>query len=183
MKTDARDPALIEQLEQRVRRISQLLYDTSISEEVLDQEVIPWLAEDVTFTDPWQQGAGRDTYRRGAAVFHQLLRFDFEVFQLNVQLDEEARTGRAIVDGVMNLRQFSWLYVFPLRTILVYEFSLLDQPIGEVTFLIRTHEEMWSVGDMIEALPGVGWFYGKVFRKAFRHGFLGAGALFRRLKR
>lgn len=174
---------LIDGLEQRVRRISQCLYDTSVSDEVLEREVTPFLAEDVTFTDPWQSGAGRDTYRRGASVFHLMFKFDFEVFQVNVQLDEAGRGGRAIIDGVMNLRQFDWLYVFPLRTILVYEFRLLDPPKGEVTFEIHAHEEMWSVGDLIAGVPGLGWFYKAIFRKAFSRGFLGAGALVRRLKR
>ena len=129
------------------------------------------------------QAQGVELYRRGAAAFHTMFKFDFDVFQLNVQLDAHARTGRGIVDGVMNLRQFSWLYTYPLRTILVYDFTLLDVPRGDVRFLIHHHEEMWSLGDMIEAVPGVGWFYGKVFRRAFSKGFLAAGAVARRLRR
>lgn len=174
---------VIAELESRLWRISQSLYDTRVSEEMLEQEVLPWLAEDVTFTDPWQSGQGIEVYRKGAAAFHTMLRFDFDVFQLNVQLNSHARTGRAIVDGVMNLRQLSWLYTYPLRTILVYDFTLLDVPRGDVQFLIHHHEEMWSLGDMIEAVPGVGWFYGNVFRKAFSKGFLAAGALAKRLRR
>lgn len=164
-------------------RISQSLYDTSVSEQVLEEEVLPWLAEDIQFTDPWQHGEGLALYRKGAAAFHAMFKFDFDVYQLNVQLNANARTGRVIVDGVMNLRQFSWLYTFPLRTILVYDFTLLDPPRGQVTFLIHNHEEMWSVGDMIEAVPALGWFYKRVFRTAFSKGFIAAGTWVRRLRR
>lgn len=172
---------MIEELESRLWRISQSLYDTRVSEEQLEEEVLPWLAADVRFTDPWQQGQGIEVYRKGAAAFHSMFKFDFDVFQLNVQLNEHARTGRGIVDGVMNLRQVSWLYTYPLRTILVYDFTLLDENRGDVRFQIHKHEEMWSLGDMIEAVPGVGWLYGKVFRRAFSRGFLAAGALVRHL--
>jgi hypothetical protein len=173
----------IKELENRIRRISQTLYDTRISEQVIEEQVLPWLTEDVTFTDPWQHGKGLDVYRRGAAAFHCMLRFNFDVFQVNVQLDEPSGKGRAIVDGVMHLRQLEWLYTYPLRTILVYRFNLLSKPRGEVQFLIHEHEEMWSLGDMIEAVPGFGWFYKHVFRKGFSYGFLAAGALCRQLKR
>jgi hypothetical protein len=174
---------VIEELESRLWRISQSLYDTSVDEHVLEEEVLPWLADDISFTDPWQHGKGIDLYRKGAAAFHSMFKFDFDVFQLNVQLNSHARTGRGIVDGVMNLRQLSWLYTYPLRTILVYDFTLLDVPRGEVRFLIHHHEEMWSLGDMIEAVPGVGWLYGNVFRKAFSKGFLAAGSVVRKLRK
>ena len=173
---------MIEELESRLWRISQSLYDTRVSEQVLEEEVLPWLADDISFTDPWQHGEGLALYRKGAAAFHTLFKFDFDVLQLSVQLNAHARTGRGIVDGVMNLRQFSWLYTYPLRTILVYDFTLLDVPRGEVKFLIHHHEEMWSLGDMIEAVPGVGWFYGQVFRKAFSKGFVATGSLVKRLR-
>ena len=176
--------ALIRALEERFRRISELLYDTRVPAQVLEEEVTPFLAEDVSFTDPWQSGSGKETYRRGAAGFHCMLRFDFDIFQLNIQLEEGHQRGRAIVDGIMNLRQFSWLYTYPLRTILVYDFTL--QPAGDSGGLprplIHAHEEMWSLGDMIEAVPAVGWFYTNVFRKAFSYGFLAASELCRRRK-
>eukprot|EP01120_Amphizonella_sp_Union-15-10_P015309 TRINITY_DN7855_c0_g1_i2.p1 TRINITY_DN7855_c0_g1~~TRINITY_DN7855_c0_g1_i2.p1 ORF type:complete len:105 (-),score=24.41 TRINITY_DN7855_c0_g1_i2:86-400(-) len=78
----------------------------------------------------------------------------------------------------MNLRQFSWITTYPLRTILVYDLAILDVDLDDnrVEFLITDHEEMWSFGDMIEALPLVGWAY-NLFRRSFAFGFLGASAL------
>jgi hypothetical protein len=169
--------ALIQDLERHFRRMTELLYDTRVPAHVLDEEVVPFLAEDVTFTDPWQRGSGRETYRRGAAGFHCMFSFDFDIFQLNVQLDEGHQRGRAIVDGTMNLKQLRWLYTYPLRTILVYDFTLVgNRP------LVHAHEEMWSLGDMIDAIPGVGRFYTSVFRRAFSYGFLAASALCRRAR-
>ena len=173
-----RDPvhALIRGLEERFRKVSELLYDTRVPADVLREEVMPFVGEDVVFVDPWQTGGGREVYERGAAGFHCMLRFDFDITQLNVQLDEGQRKGRAIVDGVMNLRQFSWLYTYPLRTILVYDFTLEASEGGALRPVIHKHEEMWSLGDMIEAVPGVGWVYAKLFRPAFSRGFLAASA-------
>jgi hypothetical protein len=173
--------ALIQDLEERFRRMTELLYDTRVPAQMLDEEVVPFMAEDVTFTDPWQRGAGLETYRRGAAGFHCMFSFDFDIYQLNVQLEEGNQKGRAIVDGVMNLRQLSWLYTYPLRTILVYDFTL-QRSGGEVRPLVHAHEEMWSLGDMIAAVPLVGWVYTKLFRKGFSHGFLAASALCRRMR-
>jgi hypothetical protein len=170
-------PELIPALEDRFRRISLALYDTSVPADILDREVLPYLADDVRFTDPWQQGAGRETYRKGAAGFHCMFRFDFDIFQLNVQLDEQAKKGRAIVDGVMNLKQLSPLVTYPLRTILVYEFTGLEPAAVQ----IHEHIEMWSFGDMIEAVPLAKTPY-KLFRNAFSKGFVAASALCRRLK-
>jgi hypothetical protein len=176
--------ALIQGLEERFRRITELLYDTRVPAQVLDEEVLPFMAEDVRFIDPWQQGEGLETYRRGAAGFHCMFHFDFDIRQLNIQLEPGHQKGRAIVDGVMNLKQLEWLYTYPLRTILVYDFTLAssDASAGEVRPLIHTHEEMWSLGDMIEAVPLVGRFYKNVFRKGFSHGFLVASALCRRVR-
>ncbi|MFL5358170.1 hypothetical protein [Archangium sp.] len=178
------DRVLIRQLEERFRWLTELLYDTRVPSHVLDEELLPYLAEHVRFTDPWQQGEGRETYRRGAAGFHCMFSFDFDIFQLNVQLEEGGTGGRAIVDGVMNLKQFSWLYTYPLRTILVYDFTLVSSAVsgGDVKPLVHAHEEMWSLGDMIAAVPGVGRLYTSVFRKGFSHGFLAASALCRRLR-
>ncbi|WNG24021.1 hypothetical protein F0U62_08290 [Cystobacter fuscus] len=174
---------LILKLEERFRHLTHLLYDTRIPEHVLDEELAPYLAEDIRFIDPWQTGAGRETYRRGAAGFHCMFRFDFDIFQLNVQLEPGHEKGRVLVDGTMNLRQFDWLYVYPLRTFLAYDFSL-ERPYtgGEPHPLIHRHEEMWSLGDMIEAVPGVGWVYKTLFRPGFSYGFLAASALCRRNK-
>lgn len=173
---------LIQQLEERFRRMTGLLYDTSVPPRILEEEVLPFIGENVVFTDPWQQGFGRENYRRGAAGFHCMFSFDFDIFQLNVQLEEGHTGGRAIVDGVMNLRQFSWLYTYPLRTILVYDFSLVGSTAGELKPVVHSHEEMWSLGDMIAAVPLVGRFYKNVFRKGFSHGFLAASALCRRMR-
>jgi len=49
----------------------------------------------------------------------------------------------------------------------------VDGDSREVHFLITDHEEMWSFGDMIEAIPfGVGTFYRKIFRRLFAKGFV-----------
>jgi hypothetical protein len=175
------EQALIQALEQRFRRITELLYDTRVPAQVLDEEVLPFLGEDVSFTDPWQSGVGRETYRRGAAGFHCMFSFDFDIFQLNVQLEDGHQRGRVLVDGVMNLKQLRWLYTYPLRTILVYDFTLTSRA-GGLQPLIHAHEEMWSLGDMIEAVPLAGWIYKNLFRKGFSYGFLAASALCRRVK-
>lgn len=176
--------ALVQKLEERFRRMTELLYDTRVPSHVLDEEVLPFLAENVRFTDPWQQAEGRETYRRGVAGFHCMFSFDFDIFQLNIQLEEGGVGGRAIVDGVMNLKQLSWLYTYPLRTILVYDFTLVSSGVsgGDVRPLVHVHEEMWSLGDMIAAIPGVGRLYTSVFRKGFSYGFLAASALCRRVR-
>ena len=177
--------ALIQELEERFRRITELLYDTRVPAQVLDEEVVPYLAENVIFIDPWQRGAGRETYRRGAAGFHCMFHFDFDIYQLNIHLENGDQKGRAIVDGVMNLKQLSWLYTYPLRTILVYDFLLSSSAAsgGDVRPLIYAHEEMWSLADMIEAVPLVGWVYTNLFRKGFSYGFLAASSICRRMTR
>lgn len=176
---------LIHALEEKLRRLTHLLYDTSVSPADLDREVSPYLSDDVRFTDPWQQEAGQAKYRLGAAGFHSLslFNFHFELYQLHVHLEPDGRTGRAIADGVMHLRPFRFLPRYPLRTILTYRFEVIapDAARGP-EFLIHEHEEMWSLADMIEALPGVGWFYAKVFRPAFSKGFLAASRLSLRAK-
>lgn len=74
-------------------------------------------------------------------MFH----FTFDIFQVNVKLNNDKMTGRCIVDGIMNLQQFSWIYTYPLRSILVYEFRFLNNSNGEdePQFEIFRHEEMW----------------------------------------
>lgn len=180
---DSRDAALVGRLEERFRHITELLYDTSIPSHRLDEEVLPFVDQDICFTDPWQQACGREAYRRGAAGFHCMFHFDFVIRQLHVRLedpllDETARKGRALVDGVMRLRQLGWLYTFPLRTFLVYEFVLTapgsDAP--EPPFVIHSHEELWSFGDMLAAVPLLGWGYRRLFRPGFSRAFLAASA-------
>ncbi len=78
--------------------------------------------------------------------FHNMFYFTFDTFQLNVKLNDDGMTGRCIVDGIMNLQQFSWIYTYPLRSIFVYEFRLLNsQNVDEPQFEIFRHEEMWLV--------------------------------------
>ena len=76
-------------------------------------------------------------------MFH----FTFDTFQLHVKLNDDGTTCRCIVDGIMNLQQFSWIYTYPLRSIFVYEFRLLNTDnIDDPKFEIFRHEEMWYVG-------------------------------------
>ncbi len=168
---------LIAELESRFRELSALLYDTSVDPALADAAIKPLLAENVRFTDPWQEGTGRGKYRLGIAGFHAMFRFHLEVAQLNVQLTPDATAGRAIVDGIMYLKPLGRLFTYPLRTILVYDFTL---PQGDPTappLLIHAHEEMWSLADMITALPVTGWVYRRVFRPNFARGFLVASWL------
>ena len=75
-------------------------------------------------------------------MFH----FTFDILQLHVKLNDDGVTGRCIVDGIMNLQQFAWIYTYPLRSIFVYEFRLLNAQNGdEPQFEIFRHEEMWFV--------------------------------------
>jgi hypothetical protein len=164
------DPKLQSRLEDEFRRLTELLYDTHIPADRLETEVVPYLADDITFTDPLQFGRGKELYKVGMAGFHAMFRFHFEFFQVNVQLNDGATGGRAIVDGIMHLKQLSWLYVYPLRTLLTYEFTIPD-PAQPTRFLITAHEEMWSIGDMVQGVPLVGRIYSKVFRPAFTRGF------------
>jgi hypothetical protein len=184
MTTDRKDSDAekVRLLEEEFRRISATLYDTSIPASRLDTEVAPWLAEAVTFTDPWQTGTGKTSYRLGMAGFHAMFRFTFDFLQVNVQLNEYGDGGRALVDGVMQLKQFSWLYTYPLRTFLRYDF-VIPNPADPTHFLITAHEEMWSVGDMIQAVPLIGSVYSHVFRPAFARGFLAASQVASRLQR
>ena len=166
--------AHLQKLQADFEKLSRLLYDTSVPPSVLEHEVMPHIAEDVVFVDPWQEGAGRDRYRLGLAGFHTMLRFDLEITQTSVTLAADGKSGRALVDGVMHLDLLKPLYSYPLRTFLVYEFTVAP---GSGHFTIQRHEEMWSLGDMIAAVPLAGAFYAKVFRKLFCQAFLGASWL------
>jgi hypothetical protein len=175
MKQRAR---IADDLEVRFRHLTDLLYDTSIPPEHLEREVLPWLAETVVFQDPWQSGCGRDRYALGMKGFHAMFDFRFETRQVSVALDEGGERGRALVDGVMHLRQSSRFFTYPLRTILHYGFTL--SPTAQAPswgLQLTTHEEMWSLGDMIEALPLVGRLYAGGFRPLFARGFLLASRL------
>ena len=170
---------LIAKLEARLRHLATLLYDTGVPAAQVDAEVLPHCDEQIVFTDPWQQGGGVARYRLGLAGFHAMLKFDFAISQLNVTLDEEGRRGRAIVDGVMQLRLLEPLLTYPLRTILVFDFAVTDEGRGEapVGFRITNHEELWSFGDMLAAVPAFGWAYTKLFRPGFARAFLAASYL------
>lgn len=56
---------LIQQLERQFHTITQLLYTTSIPGPLLDRLVLPYIANDVVFKDPWQEGGGKQLYRIG----------------------------------------------------------------------------------------------------------------------
>lgn len=134
----------INQLEREFSNIVQLLYTTSVTGPVLERQVLPYINEKIIFKDPWQEGCGKELYRTGIKGFHNFFHFTFDTFQLNVKLNDDGKTGRCIVDGIMNLRQFSWIYTYPLRSILIFEFRLLNNmTINEPQFEIFRHEEMW----------------------------------------
>ncbi|CAF1579325.1 unnamed protein product [Didymodactylos carnosus] len=173
-------------LEKQFTKITKLLYTTSVPSDVLDNEVLPYIANDVVFTDPWQNGGSKELYRIGMKGFHCMFNFTMDIFQLNVKLNDDD-TGRVIVDGIMNLEQFKWIYTYPLRTILVYDFRLLNKDVYEdeqdddliisPLFEIYRHEEMWSFGDMIANLPVAGWFYRNIFRVGFGYAFVFASGV------
>jgi len=148
----------VAELTRRFTELTHLLYDTAVPVPVLREKVYPHLAPDITFRDPWVRGSGLAQFWTGLRGFHAVIRFDFDILQMTVDLDDRGR-GRVLIDGVMNLNQLVF-YTYPLRTILVYEFEL--SPDGE-SFQITSLEEMWSFGDLIENVPVVGRAY-EVFR-------------------
>lgn len=155
-------------LEAQFNRVVKLQYDTSVPPQEVHNFMEPLIADNVEFKDPWQRGFGKQRYLLGQKGFHDMFYFDFTVHQLNVDVSSDLTRGRAMVDGVMNLRQLQ-IYTYPLRTILVYEFDLECEQ--EVKLRIHHHQEMWSFGDMIENLPIIGSAY-NLFRKVFAEGFL-----------
>ena len=64
------------------------------------------------------------------------------------------------------------LFTYPLRTILLYDFRVTAPQGPEPGIVISAHEEMWSIADMVAALPVTGWVYRHAFRPAFSRGFL-----------
>lgn len=165
--------ALIRDLEARFRQLSTLLYDTSVDPKMADAAIAPLLAPDVTFTDPWQQASGRSRYRMGIAGFHAMFHFKLDIKQLSVQLSDDASRCRVLADCVMQLQPLGPWYTFPLRTQLVYECSLAQ----DGTPTVHSHEEMWSVADLLAAVPLTGAVYRRLFRPAFARGFLVASRL------
>jgi hypothetical protein len=165
--------ALTRELEERFRHLSLLLYDTSVDPKLADAAIAPLLAANVTFTDPWQQASGHRKYRIGIAGFHAMFRFKLELFQLSVQLSDDASHCRILADGVMRLQPLGAWYTFPLRTQLVYQCSLA----ADGTPTVLSHEEMWSLADLLAAVPVGGSVYTRLFRPAFARGFLLASRL------
>ena len=162
------------ELESRIREVSQLMYDTSVSLPTLRAKVEPYLSPDIIFVDPWLRAHGAGKFKVGLHGFHSVIRFDFDIFQMCARIDEPvdeaARRGRVVIDGVMNLRQLR-VYTYPLRTILTYDVVLTE---GEPGFQIVEITEMWSFGDMIANVPLVGRVYDDVFRPAAGYFFTGA---------
>jgi hypothetical protein len=153
--------------EEQIRRIVTLMYDTGVPLDQLEREVLPYLAAEVSFVDPAVSGRGFDKIRVGLRGFHTAFKFHFDITQMSVQ-NVEGR-GRALIDGVMHLRPVG-SYTYPLRTVLVYEFTLRDDGAVRVTSI----EEMWPVGDLLANAPlGLGKLYGKAFRTVSGMGFLG----------
>jgi hypothetical protein len=149
--------------EEQIRRIVTLMYDTGVPLDQLEREVLPYLSAEVSFVDPAVRGRGFDKIRHGLRGFHTAFKFHFDITQMSVQ------NGRALIDGVMHLRPVAG-YTYPLRTVLVYEFTLRDDGAVRVTSI----EEMWPIGDLLANAPlGLGKLYGKVFRGAFGLGLSG----------
>eukprot|EP00026_Physarum_polycephalum_P017471 Phypoly_transcript_18708.p1 GENE.Phypoly_transcript_18708~~Phypoly_transcript_18708.p1 ORF type:complete len:237 (+),score=27.22 Phypoly_transcript_18708:51-713(+) len=203
MASDAASRLLISQrLAAKITEISNTLYSTDVTPK--DMEPLHhYFSKDIFFKDPWQQGGGIDKYTAGMNAFHSMLNFDFTDFQAAVTLEEKKRgknyiEGRAMIDGVMHLRQFSWIYTYPLRTILVYKLRVFLDESGniqvskkdDINFQIYFHEEMWSFGgiqyfhmlqrsfdfaDMIQNLPSFLSIPYSIFRTTFAYGFLAVG--------
>src|SRR5262249_8757521 len=111
MPAMARTPLTHAEIAAKIRELTLLLYDTSVPLATLEERVVPYLSPRVAFIDPWIIARGRRKFRIGLRGFHCAIRFDFEIKQLAVELD--GRRGRALVEGVMNLRQLR-VYTYPL---------------------------------------------------------------------
>eukprot|EP01088_Endostelium_zonatum_P006596 TRINITY_DN18728_c0_g1_i1.p1 TRINITY_DN18728_c0_g1~~TRINITY_DN18728_c0_g1_i1.p1 ORF type:complete len:220 (-),score=40.47 TRINITY_DN18728_c0_g1_i1:70-729(-) len=160
-------------VEEKIRRIFNLTYNTRVPFEPMEKEVMPYIHPDVGFTDGWQEGRGKPFYSVGMRGFHSLCNFDCDIFQSSVSINKSQTKGRAIVDGVMNIH-LTRFWTYPLRIIIVYQFELtnINSETREVKFLIKEQEEMWSFSDMITAFPVVGYLYRLIFRRVFAQGFL-----------
>ncbi|UJR30772.1 hypothetical protein I4U23_018292 [Adineta vaga] len=168
----------ISQLEHEFATLTQFLYTTDVSSAVLEREVLPYIAKNIFFKDPCQEINGKELYAFSIKGFHHMFHLTFDKFQLNIKLNDDGKTGRCIIDGIANFKQFSWIYTYPLRLIVVFEFRLLNnQSINEPQFEIYRHEEMWSLADLIDAIPGIGWFYKNIFRRGGRYLSVGVYAL------
>ena len=56
---------LISDLERQLTNITQLLYTTDVPGPILDRQVLPFIADDIVFKDPWQEGGNKQLYRVG----------------------------------------------------------------------------------------------------------------------
>jgi hypothetical protein len=152
-------------LETRLRRIITLMYDTGVSLDQLEAEVVPFFAEDIAFVDPAVSARGLSKVRTGMRGFHCAFKFELDIHQMTV----DAERGRALVDATMNLRSIPG-YCYPLRTTLVYDFEVDASGEPRITRI----EEMWALGDLVANAPlGIGALYDRVFRPASGVLFLG----------
>ncbi|XXX74234.1 hypothetical protein WMF30_41980 [Sorangium sp. So ce134] len=163
-------------LEDRFRRLSLLMYDTSVSIATLEKEVYPYLAPGIEFVNPWRRVRGVETYQVDLSGARGGPRFDLNVSQLSVRLCEPSDAGRALVDGILYLRLFPRC-AYPVRMILTYEFDMID---GGESFRITRHEEIWRIGDILRNAPLIGRSY-DVFRSCSGYLFTGAVLLSRAL--
>jgi len=145
----------VREIEDRFTQLTLLMYDTSVPRRVLEEQVYPHLGPTIEFVDPWILARGRRKFITGLRGFHCAIRFTFDIFQINVQMNEQGNGGRVLVDGVMNLNQLV-IYTYPLRTILAYDFTMTK---GGESFQITRLEEMWSYADMIQNVPLLGKLY------------------------
>lgn len=163
-------------LDEQFRELTQLMYDTSVEIPVLEERVYPHLAPNIEFIDGILTATSAAKFRVGLRGFHCVFWFDFDIFQSSVKLNARGDGGRAMIDGVMNLRTVPY-YTYPLRTILVYDFTLAPDGSFQVTRL----EEMWSYADLLENAPLIGRLFraSRVVAGYFFTGFFWLGATLR----
>lgn len=161
-------------IERRFRRMTLLMYNTSVPASILAEEVYPYLAPDIEFVNPWRRVRGAETYQTDLFGTHHGARFDLDIAQMNVRLSERRDAGRVLVDSTLSLRLLP-RRAYPLRLILTYDFEMLEE--GE-RFHVTRHEEMWSVGDILQNLPVAGRCY-DVLRSLLGYAFTGAVMLSR----
>lgn len=141
------------------------MYDTGVSLERLDAEVVPFLSANIEFKDPVLSARGLAKIRTGMRGFHCAFRFELDIHQMTVDVEN----GRALVDATMQLRSIPG-YCYPLRTALVYDFEVDTSGEPRVTHI----EEMWMLGDLVANAPlGVGALYDRVLRPASGLFFVG----------
>lgn len=164
-------------LDEQFRALTLLMYDTSVEIPVLEERVYPYLAPNIEFIDGILTATSAAKFRVGLRGFHCVFWFDFDIFQSSVKLNARGDGGRAMVDGIMNLRSVPH-YTYPLRTILVYDFTLSAD--GQ-SFQITRLEEMWSYADLLENAPLIGRLFraSRVVAGYFFTGFFWLGSTLR----